>query len=135
MPGRTPVKVVFFRPFDVLLLTSVAAAAVWALFTSEGSTGTHADVYVQDRKAARFDLSEPERVKKISTDIGELSIRFGNGKIGVEHSPCPQKICMKKGEISETHEQIICLPARVLIRITGGSGTVKPEDTVDAVTP
>ena len=125
----------FFRPLDAFLLLAVIAAAAWSLFSSPGSIGAHAEVYVGSRKAARFDLTGPENIKKISTEIGELNVRCGSGRIWVAHSPCPQKICVKQGPISETHERIYCLPARVLIRITGQDESVKPEDAIDAVIP
>ncbi|HRR92028.1 MAG TPA: NusG domain II-containing protein [bacterium] len=42
-----------------------------------------------------------------------------NRKVRILSSPCPDKLCVKQGYISESGQVIICLPNRVVIKIEG----------------
>ncbi len=134
MFGRSTVKLILFRLPDIFLLVLIAVMAVAAFISFKGGPGSFAEVYVRNKKAASFNLSDPDQLKKISTEIGELEIRYGEGAIRVVKSPCPQRICIRQGTINKTQEQIICVPARVIIRIVN-AGTLKgPVENIDAVT-
>lgn len=49
-----------------------------------------------------------------------LHIMVQDGKIYVQHSDCPDKICEQRGKISKTGENIVCLPARTVIEVING---------------
>ena len=126
-------KLTLFRPLDAVLFALIAAAGVAVVFSFKSSPGSRAEVYVNGRKAAGFTLSVPVKSTRITTDIGPVWIRCGGGAIEVIKSPCPQKICLKQGAIKHTHEQIICVPAKLFIRILGEAASSGTGD-IDAVT-
>lgn len=98
----------------------------------ERQSGTTAEIYVSNRKAARFNLNGEIQQKEIPTRIGKIKIQFGHGEIRVIHSPCDQKICMLQGAIRHTFEQIVCLPARMQIVLTSTTPSLNSEE-IDAV--
>ena len=57
-----------------------------------------------------------------------LTLVIQDGKAHVEDSTCPDLICQNHAAISRDSEQIICLPARIVITVTGGE-----EEGFDAI--
>jgi len=55
----------------------------------------------------------------INGKLGTAKVEIGDGRVRILNSPCPLKICEKKGWISNKGDFIICIPNRVVIRITG----------------
>jgi hypothetical protein len=51
--------------------------------------------------------------------LGEAKVVIRDGRVRILDSPCPLKICEKKGWISKRGDFIICIPNRVVIKITG----------------
>ena len=83
-------------------------------------------ISVNGRDTYKLLLSEPQRVK-IKGPLGESIIEIRDGSARMLDSPCPLKICMHQGEIRAPGGTIICVPNRVMIRITG-------KELVDTVT-
>ena len=57
-----------------------------------------------------------------------LTIRLEPGRVCIGESACPSQDCVHTGWISRAGEQIICLPNRLVISLTGG------QQEFDAVT-
>jgi hypothetical protein len=55
----------------------------------------------------------------VNGKLGEAKIEIRDGKVRILNSPCPLKICEKKGWISKKGDFIICVPNRVIIKIEG----------------
>ena len=51
--------------------------------------------------------------------VGGLRLRIFEGKVWVESSTCPHKICMRMGKISRPGQIIVCVPNHLIIRIAG----------------
>ena len=123
----------FFRPLDAILVGLVAAAACWGFLAFGVSDGTKAIVYIADKKYAWYDLTGEKREVSVPTCIGPVRLEIGEGSARVAFSPCPNKICVKTGAVRHTHEEIVCVPAHLLLVIEGDSrGHGKGE--IDAVT-
>ncbi|MBW8004129.1 MAG: hypothetical protein FVQ80_19430 [Planctomycetes bacterium] len=59
---------------------------------------------------------------------GRCTILIRDGAVRVIESDCPEKICIKKGKISQAGEWLACLPNKVFISIQGRNKRV-----IDAV--
>ena len=57
-----------------------------------------------------------------------LTLRLEPGRVCIGESACPSQDCVHTGWISRAGEQIICLPNRLVISLTGG------QQEFDAVT-
>ena len=133
MVKRTPLNtVVFFRPFDSVIILLVCMATIGSFIQLKGKSGSKAEIYLETKKIASFELNGPKRIKEIDSRIGKIKIQVGEGSIRVLKSPCNQKICILQGAIQETHEHIICLPARMYISIINLKSKENPFDAVDA---
>ncbi len=53
--------------------------------------------------------------------LGKFIVQVKEGKIGVFETNCPEKICKKMGFINKKGSEIICIPNRIMIKITGES--------------
>jgi hypothetical protein len=120
------------RPLDIILLVIISAAAAGSFFLMEKETGSQAEIYVNNRKTASFDLDGPVQLKDITTKIGKVRVKYGNGSVQVTQSPCLQKICIHQGAISHIYENIICLPAQLQIVIIDETNPLKSADGIDA---
>ena len=70
-----------------------------------------------------YDINE-NRVINVEGPLGTTTIIIEGGEVRVEDSPCREKICIKMGRKKRVGEQIICVPNRVIVEITGESEAV-----------
>ena len=111
----------------------VAMAASGSFFLTEKRAGGLAEIYVGNKKAARFNLDQSVQKKTIATKIGNVELQFGDGAVQVTRSPCLQKICIQQGAIHHVDEHIVCLPAQLQVVITNGPNPSKSTDGLDAI--
>lgn len=52
-------------------------------------------------------------------DDEHSEVEFKQGKVRIKYADCPDKICVKTGWISKPGEMIVCIPYKVVIRISG----------------
>jgi hypothetical protein len=122
----------FFRPLDAALLLLVSAAAAWGFLAFRVTAGAKAIVYIADAKYAWYDLAGEKRTVELPTRIGPIKLEVGDGAARIISSPCPNKICVKTGRVAHVHEEIVCVPAHLLVVIEGSGGGSKAG--VDAIT-
>jgi len=70
-----------------------------------------------------YDINE-NRVINVEGPLGTTTVIIEGGEVRVEDSPCREKICIKMGRKKRVGEQIICVPNRVIVEITGESESV-----------
>jgi hypothetical protein len=78
----------------------------------------------QDGKVIRtIDLDKIDTAEeiKITYKDGYNIIRIEKGRIRIVDADCPDKLCVKTGWITESGQNIICLPHKLIIKIQGGS--------------
>lgn len=66
------------------------------------------------------ELSYPldtERTVDITSNGICLAVRIENGTVAVLSSDCPDGVCVGTGRISSTAQSIVCVPARVTVRL------------------
>jgi len=119
------------RVGDWLLIAALLAGAAGAqLYLAR--TGTHgetAEVFVDGELRARIALDHPGPTEVMGR-IGPVELMVEAGTIRVTAAPCPHKVCIRMGRKGSAGETIVCVPSRLLIRITG-----TPADReVDAIT-
>lgn len=72
-------------------------------------------------------VSEPYDITLRTEDGGYNTIHVEQGSIRVSEADCPDRLCVKQGEITNGIYPIVCLPHRLTVRIVENSG-------IDAVT-
>ena len=119
------------RPLDIIILIIITVAAAGSFFLMGKEAGSQAEIYVNNSKTASFNLDGPVELKDITTKIGKVRVKYGNGSVQVTRSPCTQKICIHQGAISHIYENIICLPAQLQIVIIDETNSLKSADGID----
>ncbi len=96
----------------------IAGCIIWIILQNlYKNKGSIAEVRVSGETIMRLDLSENTRIKLNGEEGIDIIIVVENGGIYVEHSDCPDKICEKKGRITDTGDSIVCLPAHTVIEV------------------
>lgn len=102
----------------ICIAVIILGCFLWiALQNIHKQRGNIAEIRVSGEIAARLSLAENTRRNLSGADGIDLVIVVENGSVYVEHSDCPDKICEKKGRITNTGDMIVCLPARTVIEI------------------
>lgn len=136
--------------WDGLVVLCVAALALGiAFFQWRGGTqeGLTAVASVDGREVDRFPLEELiaaprayehngytlEVCAALRGEVSSLDHVKSDGEMGlrVARSDCPTQDCVHTGTITRSGQSIVCLPARVIIRLEGGAAD---PGNVDAVT-
>lgn len=107
---------------DIVPLAVIAAAALilWAVM-SGGSAGKTAELVADNKVIKRLDLSRDCTYRPDGYNV-EITVR--DGRAAFTSADCPDKICIKTGFIGARGQSAVCLPNRLTLRITGGSGGV-----------
>lgn len=120
-------------PADGVLALAVLAAAVLLFFYLRPAQSNFltAVVVIDQEEIARYDLSAVEQQESLEiTDCPyPLRIQIAPGRIRVEESQCPGGDCVHTGWADAPGDQIVCLPNRLVISVSGSTGA-----PVDAVT-
>lgn len=96
----------------VLLLLKTRGAGEMVVIERDGEV-------IAEKKLA--DVQELEQIAVESRGV-LLSVEVNPSGVSVASSTCPDKLCVKAGEISRTGSAVVCLPARVSVKIIGKSG-------------
>lgn len=112
-----------------LLLSAVILFSAYAVdaFASRDASGAPEVVIKTPDGESRYALDEPRVIKLSSCGIS-LTVKIENGEVFVEHSDCPDGICVRSGHISNGTRAVICVPARVSITVD----VARSEEVADA---
>lgn len=129
---RPPPKL---RPtaWDGLVVLCVAVLALGlAFFQWRGGTdqALTAVVSVDGEEMDRVSLERAAGERTYRAGPYTLTVEYAAGSARVLLSDCPTQDCVRTGTITRSGQSIVCLPARIIIRLEGG--TPDP-DAVDAV--
>ena len=113
------------RPADVGLIVLIAAAALAMLLARPTRSGAAAEVLRDGQRVAVIDLRGARREIALDGDVPVVIVAEW-GAIWFASSACPDQVCVRSGKLSRAGETAACLPAGVVIRVTG--------ERVDAVT-
>ncbi|MDR1042340.1 MAG: NusG domain II-containing protein [Clostridiales Family XIII bacterium] len=104
--------------FVVLIVAGVILFAVIDFMKAEGAS---VDVHVDGKVVASYPLSTDREVELGYNGHNSLVIKEGQAK--VTGADCPDKLCVKQKAISREGETIVCLPHRLVVKISGGEGS------------
>jgi hypothetical protein len=84
-------------------------------------------IELDEEEVGKFSLEE-NRIIPVDGKLGTTNVEISEKGVRVLDSPCPYKLCVRSGPIRRSGETLVCLPNRVVVRITGDKG-----EEVDAV--
>jgi hypothetical protein len=93
-----------------------------------GEAGSEVKITVDGEEYGTYSLYEDKTVS-ICDESGEVTntLVISGGKADMTEADCPDKLCVKQKAISAENENIVCLPNRVVVTVTGS----QDEDALD----
>lgn len=112
-----------FKLGDVLVLVVLLVLVALTIAFALKSSASYAEVYIDGELKYTLDLSSDTTLEILD---GKMTLCVEDGKIRVADSDCSQKLCAHSGAISKDGGMIVCLPNKVVIKVSAGE--------VDAIT-
>ncbi|MGN1130267.1 MAG: NusG domain II-containing protein [Ruminococcus sp.] len=112
--------------FSAVLLVSLGA---WIFVTNFNFSTNIVGIYQDNKLVKTIDLNSvtEETEIELKSENGSNTILVSNGHIRMKSADCPDKICVKHGDLTESGTPIICLPHKVIIQFEN------PNSDIDAV--
>jgi hypothetical protein len=108
-----------------LIVVSLASYPLARRMTKGGDT-----VQIEVNGAVYMVVSlHTNQTLSVSGPLGNTIVVVQDGEVFVTESPCRAKICIRTGHISHNGQLVVCVPNKVVVRVTGDE---KPE--YDAIT-
>ncbi len=114
-------KVILF-----LLLAAAAASAAFLLLRDGGTDAPVARITRDGVLLEEIDLNKVDAPCSLTfeDESGTNTVRVERGRIRVSEADCPDQICVHQGWISDGTVPIVCLPHKLMIRISDGGGNL-----------
>lgn len=120
----------------ILTTCLLSVLALWQVqrISQSLSDPGQALVYVDQVLVHSVDLSQLDgpTTTLIETGHGKNLIEFTSDSVRVVEADCPDQICVHQGPIKTSAIPIVCLPHKVVVRLTP-STQERGEDPVDAI--
>ena len=116
----------------VLMVVAAAASMVLVSRANAGEKGSLAVVEVNGKEVMRVALGAGQASRDFTVKgvQGKSTFNVVDGKVRMVRSACRDKICVGVGWIDSPGKSIVCLPNRVVIRVTGKRGGGGKVDSV-----
>jgi hypothetical protein len=113
---------------DKILMLCLCCISVvsWSVLNRQQIKAKHCIVSVNGKDTYKLLLCDSQKVH-VNGPLGESVIEVLDNGVRMVSSSCPLKVCVHAGLIKRPGQMIVCVPNRIVVRITGTS-------EVDAVT-
>ena len=101
---------------DILLITGLLFLSFLPLAFFPNKPAASAKITVDNELYKTVDLSKNEKFI-VKNKYGENTVAVENGAVFVEDADCRDQICVKRGKIKNSGENIACVPHKLLIEI------------------
>lgn len=95
-------------------LFAVSAILSFVIFKSGAD---FVEIYEDGALIGRYPISENRTIK-----LSHNTVKIEGGAARMDYADCENQICVGTGSISTPLYPIVCLPNRVLVRVSGGGG-------------
>ena len=120
----------------VILLILAGSIAAWMIINKQ-EQGKTAEIYQNGVliKTIQLDtVTSPYTFTVEGEDGASNTIEVRPGEIGIIEANCPDGLCINMGFIHSSALPITCLPNKVVIKVTGGSGdSSESEPDIDSI--
>ncbi len=121
------------KPGDFVIFAAIIAAAcgIWLRLALMQTDQTYGEIWLDGTlyQQMKLDDSTKETIQ-LEGRISEVTIEADGRQMRFILSECPDHTCERTGWISAVGQTAVCLPNRVMIKITGNA---EDGDAVDAV--
>lgn len=107
-----------FLPGDAVVIVVLAVAALLSLVAMRRDAPASSFVIVTESGSTGYPLDRTGEYT-VSSAGYTLTVAVENGSVRVTESDCPGGDCVQSGAITRVGQSIVCIPARVAIRMMG----------------
>ena len=111
-----------FADLTLILCVVLISLSVFLIVFLTSEKGEAVRVQVGDGEAVYYSLGEDRVVELLG---GKNILVIKDGKASISYADCPDKTCVRTGEISKTGEKIVCLPNMVYISVVGAEEVLR----------
>lgn len=108
---------------DIAVIAAVILMGILPLALRHGGNSV---AVKHDGAVEVYPLSR-DRVVEIVSGGHTLELRIEGGAAAVTESDCPDRLCVRHGKASRAGDTIVCVPAGVIIQITGEGDRDEPD--------
>ena len=123
---------VFFRKSDIAVVAIILLAAFgiwgWMMFAPQPET-KKIEIVRDGKLIETIALPAADNVIVLDEDAS-IQLELKDNQIRFLETDCPDKICVRTGFIGKVGQSAVCLPNRIVVKITGGNGN---ETGVDGI--
>ena len=109
-----------FCRYDAIVLSMLLALSVLGFAVLYITSNTHGDAssveIIADGDRLNYSLDGDTTLKLSSNGIDTV-LRIQDGKVWIDNTTCPQQICRHSGKNSSPGDIILCVPAKLKIKI------------------
>lgn len=118
MTRRDKVLIIVVMVFSLI---GIAAIKLLPVFRQEAA---HAVVKVGGQVVRYIDLTDESVNHKIQIEgpLGTSVLQVQGGSIMMISSPCPDRLCIKKGRVYKPGAAIVCVPNEISVAVEGDYG-------------
>lgn len=110
---------------DIKLVTIILLIIIiiFLIFSFSNKKGSTAKVYFEDKLILTIDLSI-DKEYEVDGYLGKVVIEVKDKKIRVKEETSPKHLCSKEGYTDSNLKPIICLPNKIVIKVTNESDDI-----------
>ncbi len=101
------------RDFLLFFCVALTCAVLFLIHNSFVEAGESVLIYVDNKLYKTVSLSDTCEI-----DIGTNTVVIENGYAYMKDATCPDKICIHTGKINDNSKDIVCLPNKVMVKVT-----------------
>lgn len=104
-----------------LIIISLIPEGVTFIINNNKYNNLYVEVYSEGKLYKKLPLNKnSEEISfTINNELGENVIEIDKGQVKIIDADCPDQICVKAHAIGKSGESIICLPNKLVVKITG----------------
>jgi hypothetical protein len=125
--------------FVIILVALLAAGSIygikwWDSNNEQYQQGDLKAIITVDGKAYKtVSLTKKEQIIDIQTKFGHNTLKVFDYGIQMTYSDAPLRIALEMGFISRPKQQIICIPARIMVEVFNPNKSKNDPDELDAI--
>lgn len=125
--------------FIIIALVLLLAGSIYGVkwFNNHNENYEQGDllavISVNGKEYKTVTLTEEEQIIDIKTKFGHNTLKVFDYGIQMTYSDAPLRIALEMGFISRPKQQIICIPARIMVEVVNPNKSLTDEDELDAI--
>ena len=116
-----------YKKYDILIYFSILICLTGLFVLSETKDKSKPDkieIYLDNKLTYRYNITDAEKIYSVNGKDGRIKIDVRGGTVRVLESPCRNKLCVKQGAVSQNGDVLVCLPEKMVIKLTGAENEV-----------